>query len=148
MILHVGYGFDTNDLTEKDWLNLLKTDADRYNDFCSDCREAYGTDDEETLLANVVDWIETGYGYCSEYLCGLINDREYRKTGVDNVVCCYNNFLIFENIRFIDDSPRARYIQSKEAFIELIGKYVKTDHITFGDLWAQVEDADPCCYIS
>lgn len=67
---------------------------------------------------------------------------------MDNVVCCYNNFLIFENIRFIDDSPRARYIQSKEAFIELIGKYVKTDHITFGDLWAQVEDADPCCYIS
>ena len=48
---------------------------------------------------------------------------------MDNVVCCYNNFLIFENIRFIDDSPRARYIQSKEAFIELIGKYVVVPQI-------------------
>lgn len=40
MILHVGYGFNTNDLTEKDWLNFLKTDADRYDDFCSDCRKS------------------------------------------------------------------------------------------------------------
>ena len=147
MQTYVGYGFDANDLTEKDWLEIVKKSKNDYADFCADCKDNFGNNDEETLLANVIDWIESAYSYCSAYLCAVINECEYQSAGADNIVCAYDDFVVFDSIRFIDDSPRTRYITSQDAFIALISKYVKTDNITFGNLYDGIEWVDANYYL-
>lgn len=148
MEVYVGYGFDTNDIPASAWLSLVeKYDAKEFEDFIEegyDANEEFTQEDKEQAA---VDFIEGGELSISEYLKNIINSNEASSAGTDYIVSSYDNYLVFDNIRFADDSPRTKYIRNREEFIRLISKYVPTDNIKFGNLYDGVEWADPCYFL-
>ena len=147
MQIYIGYGFNTHDIPAEDIVALVKQhDASLYADLQDSLRDTWPeqvpTDEQvQQILFDLID--ETSDDLAS-YLCGLINGNESEKAGADSILTTYDEYLVFDSIRFTDDSKRAEYIRNEEDFIALIGRYLPTDHITFGNLYDGVEWADPC----
>lgn len=74
----------------------------------------------------------------AEFIRDLINKAE----GVD-ITEAYENYLVFDSLRF-GNEKRAALVHNEGEFIELIGKYVPTDELAFGNLYDGSEWTDPC----
>lgn len=150
MVHYVGYGFNTEQIPVSEWVSLVK----KYNKELYEKAEKEAAEEgcktEETLM----ELLENDTGDCvfetpCEYLRDLINHQEYlerKKAGIQdpfNIVQSYENYLIFESIRFADESYRAKYIRSEGDFIKLVSKYINVEQISFGNLWEGGDWIDP-----
>ena len=144
MTCYIGYGFDVNDLTNEDWVKILsEKDADIFKEFKADCQMKRGSDDHDVLIEEVTDWLEGNNYSLADYLHSLINGKEKAAVGIGNVVVCIEPYFFFDSICFAGDEPRAEYIRSSDDFIKMIGKYVPTENLTFGNLYEGSDWMDP-----
>lgn len=152
MIIYVGYGFDTNDIDDEIWYNLAKKyDAEEVDNHLKKSFNYEITEDEviskEDKIADALDFIdENSMGRC-EYLRNIINSEENKKAGTDYIVSSYDNFLVFDSIRFADDSKRTEYIRNQNDFINMIKRYIPIDTIKFGNLYEGTDWIDPNYFI-
>lgn len=145
MQIYVGYGFNVNELKPQDWLKLMREyDQDEYEDFVENTKENDGEENlDEKLLAGIEDRIDD-ISCRAEYLRDIINDAEKEKAGTDYIVSSYDDFLVFDSVRFAGDSPRAEYIRTEEDFIKMIARYVPVENLTFGNLYEGSDWVDSC----
>lgn len=153
MQIYVGYGFDTADISNESWAALVK----KYDSYAYDeIKKAVLTDDEEVrLILNsnklieeyALDFIDENSMSRAEYLSRIINGEESKSAGTDYIVSTYDDFLVFDNVRFANDSKRTQYIKTQEDFIDMIGKYVPVNEIYFGNLYEGNEWIDPCFFL-
>ena len=151
MQVYVGYGFNTNGIKSETWLKLMEThDPELYEELIEESKTSGCNGDEETakwLNKSVTDKICENANSEADYLADIINAGESETAQTDYIVATYDSYLVFDSVRFADDSPRTKYIRTATAFIQMIGKYVPTDDLTFGNLYDGVEWADPCYFI-
>ena len=145
---YIGYGFDTNDIEDKTWSNLAKKyDTEAVEDHLKDSFDYEVTDDEviseEYKITDALDFINENNTDCCEYLRNIINSEESKKTGTDYIVSSYDNYLVFDSIRFADDSKRTEYIRNADEFIAMVGRYIPTENIHFGNLYKGTDWLDP-----
>ena len=137
---YVGYGFDTNEITNKDWLELFQEyDKERQNLLK---KETKGLNKEETNEA-VSEFIENLPNGKADYLARIINREEHIKAGTDYIVSAYGDYLVFDSCRFAYDSLRTKYIKSQEDYYKLIKKYIDIREIHFGNLYEGTDFYDP-----
>ena len=138
MIVYIGYGFNTTDLSKKDWVELCKKyDTKLFAEY------AKGKSDDE-IENGIIDLINENTMSPTDYLRDVICGTEYGESGIENVVSCYDNYIVFDSVRFANDSRRAQYILCATDFISMISKYVQTDHLAFGNLYESSSDyTDP-----
>ena len=154
MQTYVGYGFNTNDIPNETWLSLgEKYDNEAVEAFLANAIEdntipgmpPYIPDKSEKAEL-VLDFIENNnigaYDFC-EYLRIIINKNEAKKAGTTYIVSSYNNYLVFDSVRFADDSKRTKYIRNQEAFISMIQRYIPVENLTFGNLYEGTDWVDP-----
>ncbi len=65
----------------------------------------------------------------------------------ENAAAVYDSYLVFDSVRFADDSPRTEYIRSADDFIEMISRYVPIEALKFGNLYEGSDWIDPCYYL-
>jgi len=146
MQIYVGYGFDTADISNESWVALIK----KYDSYAYDeIKKAVLIDDEnlnsdELIEEYALDFIDENNMSRAEYLSRAINGEESKSAGTDYIVSTYDDFLVFDNVRFANDSKRTQYIRTQKDFIEMIGKYVPINEIYFGNLYEGNEWIDPC----
>ena len=148
MINYIGYGFDTNEIDDEIWYNIAKTyDADKIEKHLKDSFDSDITDDEiiseEYKITDAVDFIDENFISRSEYLRNIINAEESKKAGTNYIVSSYDNYLVFDCVRFADDSKRSKYICSTRDFIAMIKRYITIDGIKFGNLYEGSDWFDP-----
>lgn len=149
MQIYVGYGFNTNDIPDEEWLPLVeKYDKKFFEEHLRDTYEKEPADiDTEDKIADAIDFIEeNSMGRC-EYLRDIINHEEKDKAGTDYIVTCYDNFLVFDSIRFADDSKRTEYIRNAGDFVAMISRYINTKNIAFGNLYDGNDWQDPAYWL-
>ena len=142
MITYIGYGFDTNDIPDDGWLKLIS----RYDP---------GTESESLLRSGrekpssdeIREYIETFADSKAAYLRDVINSEEGKKAGTGYIVNCYDSYLVFDSLRFADESPRAKYIRSQEDFIRMIGRYTDIQDLSFGSLYEGSDWIDPVYFM-
>ena len=110
MQIYVGYGFDTADISNESWAALVK----KYDSYAYDeIKKAVLTDDEEVrLILNsnklieeyALDFIDENSMSRAEYLSRIINGEESKSAGTDYIVSTYDDFLVFDNVRFANDT--------------------------------------------
>ena len=138
MITYVGYGFCIDDITNEAWLALVnKYDHDAYESFI---RDGLNTEDIQSFID------ENAMSQC-EYLRDIINENEKSIAKTDYIVSSYDDYLVFDSIRFYDDSPRAKYIPNQEAFISMIARYIDIDTVNFGNVYEGSDWIDPSFFI-
>ena len=150
MYTYVGYGFNISDIADEDWVALVKKyDSEEFEEikkramkFISDPEDA-----EEIIIDYVSDFIDENSMSKADYLTNIINAGEKEAAGTDYIVSTYDDFLVFDNVRFADDSKRTQYVRTQEDFLALINKYVPIEHITFGNLYEGVEWIDPAFFL-
>ena len=152
MIIYVGYGFDTNDIDDEIWYNLAKKyDAEEVDNHLKNSYNYETTEDEiiskEYKITDALDFIDKNCMSRCEYLRNIINSEENKKAGTDYIVSSYDNFLVFDSIRFADDSKRTEYIRNQNDFINMIKHYIPIDNIKFGNLYEGTEWLDPNYFI-
>ena len=152
MIIYVGYGFDTNDISDEIWYNLAtKYDTEAVKKHLNASFDYEITDDEaiseEYKITDALDFIDENTMSRCEYLRNIINKEESKKAGTDYIVSSYDNFLVFDSIRFVDDSKRTQYIRNQKDFIDMIKHYIPVDDIKFGNLYEGNDWIDPNYFI-
>lgn len=98
--------------------------------------------DMDVLSETAVEVLKRYYGCCADFLCGIINENEKDSAGTSSIVSPYDSwYVVFDSISFIDEDEkkRARYIPTKEAFINMISRYVSTEGVRFMPLWADCD---------
>ena len=145
---YIGYGFDTNDIEDKTWYNLAKKyDTEAVEEHLKDSFNYEITNDEviseEYKIQDALDFIDENNIDCCEYLRNIINSEESEKAGTNYIVSSYDNYLVFDSIRFADDSKRTEYIRNADEFIAMIGRYIPTENIHFGNLYEGTDWLDP-----
>lgn len=139
MQTYVGYGFNVTNISSKTWLDIIAQYDDKlYNSLKSKTEKEIGhRPSEADLLERVKEHIEdVSSGGMSDYLCRLINENERKKAGADYIVSCYDDYLVFDSVRFADDSPRAKYIRNERDFLAMIARYTNgLDGLIFGNLY-------------
>ena len=145
---YIGYGFDTNEIEDSAWLTLVDK-YDKYdfaehlcNTFLEKVKEGYIVTDDDKIQ-DALDFIDENNTDCCEYLRNIINSKESKKAGTDYIVTSYDNYLVFDSIRFADDSKRTEYIRNADEFIAMIGRYIPTENIHFGNLYEGTDWLDP-----
>ena len=129
---------------------MQKYDPDLFNSIVQDLKEEYILKKTEEPTLEFLDDNVNADKYAKEaceslatYVKEVLNEqirKDYRIK--EGVVQEFDNFVVFENISFVDDSPeRAALVPSKEAFVDLIRKYIDVD--AFGRVWEGVEWMDP-----
>ena len=144
MDIYVGYGFNVNDIKDKDWLNLLKEHArDLYENLLEEAQEESPdlvVADEETLREaleeRVIEFLEARYNTPCETLRDIINEGESAAAGTDYIVANYDNYLVFDSVRFADDSKRTQYIRTADDFLTMIARYIPLDDLAIGNVYA------------
>ncbi|MBQ1735688.1 MAG: hypothetical protein II038_12620 [Lachnospiraceae bacterium] len=144
MDIYVGYGFNVNDIKDKDWLNLLKEHArDLYDNLLEEAQEenpALAVADEETLREaleeRVNEFLEARYNTPCETLRDIINEGESAAAGTDYIVANYDNYLVFDSVRFADDSKRTQYIRTADDFLTMIARYLPLENLSVGNVYA------------
>lgn len=145
---YIGYGFDTNDISNEIWYNLAKKyDTEEVDDHLKDSFDSEITEDEviskEYKITDALDFIDENSMSRCEYLRNIINSEESEKAGTDYIVTDYDNYLVFNSIRFADDSKRTEYIRNADEFIAMVGRYIPIDNIHFGNLYEGNDWMDP-----
>ena len=56
----------------------------------------------------------------------------------------YDDYLVFDSVRFAGDFPRAEYIRTAEDFVKMIARYVPVENLTFGNLYEGSDWVDSC----
>jgi hypothetical protein len=143
---YVGYGFYTDDIQDKDWLNLVKThDKETYQNFLEDVDSEFEDEEEEAeALVEYIGWADGP----AQYLANVINVGECEKAGANSIVYVTDyDILLFRSIRFLNDSKRAEYIRSEKDFIEMISRYVPVDNIKFGDIFEGEDWSEPSYFL-
>ena len=159
---YVGYGFNANDIPAADLLALMKKyDREAYDEYVEDTKqwlaesqqsaEILGNDSEADETGNLekalVDYILERISEISiglpEYVGAIINKAESEKAGTDNLVTTYDNYIVFDSIRFIGDDKRAEYIRDQDDFIIMISRYITVKGIHFGNLYEGSDWVDP-----
>ena len=143
MDIYVGYGFNVNDIKDKDWLNLLKEHArDLYDNLREEALEEspdLAAADEETLREaleeRVIEFLEARYNTPCETLRDIING-ERAAAGTDYIVASYDNWLVFDSVRFADDSKRTQYIRTADDFLTMIARYIPLENLSVGNVYA------------
>lgn len=146
MDIYVGYGFNVNDIKDKDWLNLLKEHArDLYDNLREEALEEnpdLAAADEETLREaleeRVIEFLEARYNTPCETLRDIINEGEKAAAGTDDIVSSYDNWLVFDSVRFADDSARTEYVRSSTDFWNMIARYIPLDDLAIGNVYAGI----------
>ena len=136
MKTYIGYGFDVNDITDKELANA----AEKYNeaDFVEYLKD-YGIEKREDFIP---EWIDCHYNGAAGILCDIINNEEKLK-----LVIQYDNYIVFDSIDFLDYcKERALKIKNRYDFIQLIAKYVPVKNIKFGNLYTNIDWIDDPCY--
>lgn len=144
MDIYVGYGFNVNDIKDKDWLNLLKEHArNLYDNLREEAREEnpdLAAADEETLREaleeRVIEFLEARYNTPCETLRDIINEGEKAAAGTDYIVANYDNYLVFDSVRFADDSKRTQYIRTADDFLTMIARYIPLENLSVGNVYA------------
>ena len=149
MQIYVGYGFDTNEVYNEDWYNLVKKyDKKDFEEHLQLTFEKELNDiSEEDKIEEAINYIEQNCTSCCEYLQNIINAEESKKAGTNYIVSCYDNFLAFDSIRFADDSKRTEYIRNAGDFITMIGRYINTSYLTFGNIYDGNDWQDPAYWL-
>ena len=147
--MYVGYGFNTNDIDDETWSALVQTyDSDAYAEIKRKAAILAGDEDvDEIMIDYALDFINENSMSKAEYLQNIINSEEAKIAGTDYIVTTYDDFLVFDSVRFADDSKRTRYIKTQEDFISMINKYIPIEEIEFGNLYEGVEWIDPCFFL-
>lgn len=149
MVTYIGYGFNVNEIPESVWGKFLKEKAsDELENFYEYIRQDLPFPDVDIHAENegdtVVDYIQDTYNLdMAEYLRNMINAGEADAVNGKDVVEAYDQFIVFPSIRFVDDSERAKYIKSREDFMNMIGKYLPLEYITFGNIYTGNDWEDP-----
>ncbi len=148
MQTYIGYGFDTNDIDEKAWYDLAnKYDKKELEEHFKDTYADEITNNEilteEDKIKDALDFIDENCNDRCEYLRNIINSEESEKAGTNYIVSSYDNYLVFDSIRFADDSKRTEYIRNKNDFITMIKRYIPTENITFSNLYEGNDWQDP-----
>ena len=149
MQMYVGYGFNTNDIDDETWSTLVQTyDSDAYAEIKRKAAILAGDEDVDEIMINyALDFINENSMSKAEYLQNIINSEEAKIAGTDYIVTTYDDFLVFDSVRFADDSKRTKYIKTQEDFISMINKYIPIEEIEFGNLYEGVEWIDPCFFL-
>lgn len=147
--MYVGYGFNTNDIDDETWSTLVQTyDSDAYAEIKRKAAILAGDEDVDEIMINyALDFINENSMSKAEYLQNIINSEEAKIAGTDYIVTTYDDFLVFDSVRFADDSKRTKYIKTQEDFISMINKYIPIEEIEFGNLYEGVEWIDPCFFL-
>lgn len=154
MHVYLGYGFNVYDISNKAWVSLIeKFDNKNFKRFLAEVFKDKSkpgmtpyipSEEEKEELA--LDYIEENgigaYDSC-EYLRIIINLNEAEKAGTNYIVSNYDNYLVFDSVRFADDSKRTKYIRTQEDFIAMISRYIPIENITFGNVYEGSEWIDP-----
>lgn len=144
MEFYVGYGFNVNKIKDEDWLKLLNNHAsDLYEKLKAEVLEedpeltqADEKELTEALEDRVHDFLEGQYNTPCETLRDIINEGEEAAAGTGYIVSSYDNWLVFDSVRFADDSARTEYIRSSTDFWNMIARYVPLDNLTIGNVYA------------
>ncbi len=121
-MIYAGYGIDTRQIKKDDIKNM--------------------SIHQETDIDEIIKNEEI-----AQYLRDIINTCEADKCGED-VVSAYGTYLVFANIRFAEDnSHRSKYIKSEEDFIEMLGRYIPTNDLIFGNVYTGSEWDDDFFYM-
>lgn len=151
MIHYIGYGFNTDNVTNKSWLDLMKRfDKKGYSNYLEDAKEEYGNADETTLEEHVIEYIEEGFDFACNYLRDIINENEINEGNVkETVVMSYEDYLVSEPYAFPEDRPSvANYIRSRSDFVKMIEKYIPDlEPITFDNIWEGSDWVDPVFFM-
>ena len=133
---YIGYGFDTNDISDETWYILVsKYDSEEISN------EISITEDDK--IQDALEFIDGSNISRCEYLRNIINSEESEKAGTDYIVTDYDNYLVFNSIRFADDSKRTEYIRNADEFIAMVGRYIPTENLHFGNLYEGTDWMDP-----
>ncbi len=148
MEIYVGYGFDTGKVPNSAMAAVIKKyDHGLWTEHLEALRPENEVSDNEleTLLTSQVDDMidDISYGGRAGYLADVINAEKANAAGTDYIVSSYDKFLVFDACRFAEDSARTKYIKTQKDFVQLIGKYLPTDNLTFGNLYEGSDYADP-----
>lgn len=149
MQTYIGYGFNTSDLSSKDWANLVKQyDSKAYDEIKKKAAILAGDEGiDEIMIDYATEFISQNNISNTEYLSNIINSEEAKLAGTDYIVSTYDDFLVFDSVRFADDSKRTQYIRTQEDFVNMISKYVPIEEITFGNVYEGIEWIDPCFFL-
>lgn len=148
MLTYVGYGFDTNEINDEIWYALAnKYDNEEltehfHNNFAEEIANNKPLN-KDNKIQDAIEFINKNNTDCCEYLRNIINSEESKKAGTNYIVTSYDNFLVFDSIRFADDSKRTKYIRNTDDFITMIKRYIPIENIHFGNLYEGTDWADP-----
>ena len=142
MQTYIGYGFDTTDIKAEDWSALAeKYDKEAFDDW----KESLSSD--EDICECISDFIDSMHTCKAEYLASIINGEEAEAAGTNYIVSTYDDVLVFDSVRFADDSKRSQYIRTVDDFVKMIGKYVPLQDLTFGNLYEGTDWIDPVFFM-
>ena len=128
---YLGYGFDVNNVTEEEIVALAK----KYDQkLCEDCNN-----DDDEIYDNISNM---RYDGPADYVATVINDVEGMA-----VLNSFDQFVMFDSIRFIDDEPeRANIIRNESDFVKLISKYFNVEKLKIGNVYYGSEWVDIPAY--
>lgn len=66
----------------------------------------------------------------------IINEGESAAAGTDYIVAAYDNWLVFDSVRFADDSKRTQYIRTADDFLTMIARYLPLENLSVGNVFA------------
>ena len=150
MDTYVGYGFNISDIADEDWVALVKKyDNEEFEEIKKRAMKLISDpeDAEEIIIDYVNDFIDENSMGKADYLANIINAGEKKAAGTDYIVSTYDDFLVFDNVRFADDSKRTKYVRTQADFIAMIARYIPTENIKFGNLYEGIEWIDPCFFL-
>ena len=133
MTYRLGFGFDANQVSNKAMLECVRKEPEIFADFLEylAINELKGNPEDY-----IREFIDDGAELDSEFLADIINDGEKDLAGTLSIVETYDNYIVFCGCDFYDDCPMLmKYIRNKTDFIRMIGKYIDTNEIRFGDVW-------------
>lgn len=157
MQVYLGYGFDVSDIKAEAWIRFLRQyNHEEYANTVAEVLQEYelkegdeGFDDAfYEIFSDVGDYdlAEMLAKTISE--CERHNLVQYLVPGksesdlTDDVVISYSEFVVFDSVRFANDTPRTKYIKTEEDFIEMIARYIDLSGICFGNIYCGCASSD------
>ena len=137
MIVYLGYGFNVNDLSTEDMLEFIR-------EYSPDEYESRDPDETDEEFVESYEW---NNGSRAEVIRDIINEQamrdhpEYEENPI-SFVQAYDQYVVYDSMRFPNDSPRAKLIPDEESFIEFIGKYLCTASLEFGNVYTGADNID------
>ncbi len=147
MINYIGYGFDTNEVSDRQWTKLVRVYHNKtYQSIRKKAKERYTNPREIRQYI-----IEETNRYAKQddkcrFLCDIINGDD--KPRMYDTVENYDNYLVFNRIDFIDYQPRATQIKNPSDFVNFIQQYISTRNIKFSYIYEGTESIGPIYHVN